>query len=178
MISAEYANILESLNGTKNFGKRKKIPNHLESIIEKYSPNSILDFGCGTGALISTLKTRYPKKTIEGYDPGNKKFTNKFENQKFDLVISTDVLEHIEPNFLNETLIFLKEKSNRCYHLIALEPSRVFLPDGRNAHLILKSKDWWKNKFIELGYTIIFEHHMNHRKDNRMVNKYFIAGQY
>ena len=73
-------------------------------------------------------------------------------------------------------LEFLKEKSNKFYHLIALAPSRVTLPDGRNAHLILKSKDWWRNKFVKLGYTITFEKHMHHRKGDRMVNKYFISG--
>ena len=64
----------------------------------------------------------------------------------------------------NQTLEFLKQKSNRFYHLIALAPSRVILPDGRNAHLILKSKDWWRDKFIKLGYNITFEKHVQWTK--------------
>jgi cyclopropane fatty-acyl-phospholipid synthase-like methyltransferase len=176
MISSDYESILKSINGLENFGKRKNLPKYLETIIDNYNPTSILDFGCGVGSLIHTLELKYPQKNIYGYDPGNKNFSDKFENQKFDLVISTDVLEHIEPEFLDQTLEFLKEKSNKFYHLIALAPSRVILPDGRNAHLILKSKDWWKNKFVDLGYTITFEKHMHHRKGDRMVNKYFISG--
>jgi cyclopropane fatty-acyl-phospholipid synthase-like methyltransferase len=176
MISAEYKSILKSINGLENFGKRKKLPRYLESIIAEHNPSSILDFGCGVGSLVNTLAATYPQKNIYGYDPGNENFSNKFENQKFDLVISTDVLEHIEPEFLDQTLEFLKKKSNRFYHLIALAPSKVILPDGRNAHLILKSKDWWRNKFIKLGYTVTFEKHMNHRNDERIVNKYFISG--
>jgi len=176
MISAEYKSILESINGSENFGKRKNLPKYLETIINEHNPTSILDFGCGVGSLVNTLALTYPQKKISGYDPGNEKFSNKFENQKFDLVISTDVLEHIEPEFLNQTLEFLREKSNRFYHLIALAPSKVILPDGRNAHLILKPKDWWRDKFVKLGYTITFEKHMHHRKDDRMVNKYFISG--
>jgi 2-polyprenyl-3-methyl-5-hydroxy-6-metoxy-1,4-benzoquinol methylase len=178
MISSEYKKILESLNGKENFGKRKKLPKYLENIVSQYDPSSILDFGCGTGNLINTLKEQYPNKEVQGYDPGNVNFLNTFENKKFDLVISTDVLEHIEPEFLDQTLQFLKEKSNRFYHLIALAPSKVILPDGRNAHLILKNKDWWKNKFVNLGYTITFENHMCHVKDGRHVNKYFISGYY
>ena len=176
MISEIYKHQLEQINGKENFGKRKNLPKFLEDIINQYNPRSILDFGCGVGSLVHTLKTKYPQKNIQGYDPGNVNFPDRFENETFDLVISTDVLEHIEPEFLIETLRFLKSKSNRFYHLIALAPSRVTLPDGRNAHLILESTDWWKNKFTELGYTINFERHMNHKKDNRLVNKYFISG--
>jgi 2-polyprenyl-3-methyl-5-hydroxy-6-metoxy-1,4-benzoquinol methylase len=178
MISAEYKKLLESINGQENFGKRKNLPKFLEDILNQCNPQSILDFGCGIGSLVHTLKTKYPQKNIQGYDPGNVNFLDRFENQTFDLVISTDVLEHIEPEFLIETLRFLKSKSNRFYHLIALSPSRVTLPDGRNAHLILESPDWWKKKFIELGYTINFERHMNHKKGNHLVNKYFISGYY
>lgn len=176
MISAEYLSVLESLNGLENFGKRKNLPRFLETIIYKHDPTSILDFGCGIGSLVNTLALKFPKKKICGYDPGNKNFSNKFENQKFDLVISTDVLEHIEPVFLNQTLEFLKHKSNRFYHLIALAPSRLILPDGRNAHLILKPKDWWRDQFIKLGYNITFEKHMNHQNNGRVVNKYFVSG--
>ena len=122
------------------------------------------------------MALKYPQKNIYGYDPGNDDFSNKFKNQKFDLVISTDVLEHVEPEFLDQTLEFLKEKSNRFYHLIALAPSKVILPDGRNAHLILKPKDWWRDKFVKLGYTVTFEKHMHHRNNDRIVNKYFISG--
>lgn len=178
MISDDYRSILQELNGKENFGKRKKLPKYLDQIIKKHNPSSILDFGCGTGALINTLKEQYPEKLIEGYDPGNNNFQNKFDNTQFDLVISTDVLEHIEPIYLKDTLDFLKSKSKRFYHLIALEPSRVILPDGRNAHLILESKEWWIQRFINLGYSIDFERHMNHKREDRIVNKLFISGFY
>jgi 2-polyprenyl-3-methyl-5-hydroxy-6-metoxy-1,4-benzoquinol methylase len=176
MISTEYKSILKSINGLENFGKRKSLPKYLETIIDNCNPTSVLDFGCGVGSLVNTLALKYPQKNIYGYDPGNENFSNKFKNQKFDLVISTDVLEHVEPEFLDQTLEFLKEKSNRFYHLIALAPSKVILPDGRNAHLILKSKDWWRDKFVKLGYTVTFEKHMHHRNNDRIVNKYFISG--
>ncbi len=178
MISDRYKKLLESVNGKENFGKRKNLPKFLEELINQHNPDSILDFGCGVGSLINTLRIKYPQKNIQGYDPGNINFINSFDNQIFDLVISTDVLEHIEPEFLDETLEFLKNKSKRFYHLIALEPSRVVLPDGRNAHLIIETADWWKEKFIKLGYKITFEYHMFHKKNNQTVNKYFISGCY
>jgi 2-polyprenyl-3-methyl-5-hydroxy-6-metoxy-1,4-benzoquinol methylase len=175
MISNEYKQQLNELNGIKNFGKRKKIPKFLESFIMQHNPNSIIDFGCGVGSLVLTLQETYPKKIIKGFDPGNKKF-EVIPEEFFDLLISTDVLEHIELEYLDETLKFLSTKSSLIYHLIALEPSSVILPDGRNAHLILESPEWWRNKFLSLGYTILKEHHMKHinKKKNKLVNKYFI----
>jgi 2-polyprenyl-3-methyl-5-hydroxy-6-metoxy-1,4-benzoquinol methylase len=175
MISEDYKKILTELNGKENFGKRKSLPKFLESIIDQYTPKSILDFGCGTGSLIKTLREKYPDIEVDGYDPGNVNFKD-LKKEKFDLIISTDVLEHIEPQHLDATLNFLKNKSYRFYHLIALSPSKVVLPDGRNAHLIIEDKSWWKNKFLELNYRITLDHHMCHRKENKLVNKYFISG--
>lgn len=48
------------------------------------------------------------------------------------------MLEHIEPEFIDQTLEFLKEKSNRFYHLISLAPSKVILPDGKKCSSNLK----------------------------------------
>jgi trans-aconitate methyltransferase len=64
MISVEYKNLLESINGQGNFGKRKNLPKFLEDIINQYNPQSILDFGCGVGSLVHTLKTKYPQKQV------------------------------------------------------------------------------------------------------------------
>ena len=132
--------------------------------------------------MISTLKEYFPNIQIDGFDPGNTSF-QEFKKEKYDLVISTDVLEHIEPEYIDETLKFLKQKSRYFYHLIALQPSRLILPDGRNAHLILESADWWKKKFQVLDCHIMLDKRMNHEKIDKttgrkkIVDKYFLAGK-
>lgn len=182
MISPEYKEILLKINGLENFGKRSSCPKYLEKFIEKISPVSILDYGCGTGRLIATLEERFPKIQIDGFDPGNISFQD-FKKEKYDLIISTDVLEHVEPEHIDETLNFLKQRSRYFYHLIALQPSRVILPDGRNAHLILESAEWWKNKFQALGCQIMLNQRMTHEKRDRItqekkiVDKFFIGGK-
>lgn len=175
MISENYKKIISDINGKENFGKRKKLPKFLNDFIIKTQSETILDFGCGVGNMIETLKESYPDKTVKGFDPGNKDF-EIFPDQVFDLIVSTDVLEHIEPEFLDSTLEFLSTKSRFSYHLIALAPSSVTLPDGRNAHLILETRDWWRNKFLKLNYSVINEYHMKHFNEtkNKLVNKYFI----
>jgi len=174
MISDNYKKVITELNGVENFGKRKKLPNYLDDFIKRYNPKSILDFGCGTGGLVVKLKTTYPLLNISGYDPGSSVYSQPIDDLHFDMIVSTDVLEHIEPEHLDTTLKYLSERSNLIYHLIALAPSKVTLSDGRNAHLILESHIWWRNKFLKLGYKIIKEHHMMHKKGDRVVNKYFI----
>jgi cyclopropane fatty-acyl-phospholipid synthase-like methyltransferase len=180
MITEEYKKILTELNGVGNFGKRKKIPRYLPEFIDNIKPSSILDFGCGSGNLISTISAMYPNMTVDGYDPGNGFYRNPIDDNFYDLIISTDVLEHVEPNFIDDTLKFLSTKSKYAYHLIALAPSTTFLPDGRNAHLILETPRWWKEKFLNLDYTVVNEVHMKHTKLSKktgeptLVDKYFL----
>jgi predicted transcriptional regulator len=43
------------------------------------------------------------------------------------------------------------------YHLIACHPAKKKLKDGRNAHLIVETPDWWKNKLSKYNWKIVFE---------------------
>ena len=179
MISNEYKKILTEIHDTSPFGK----PTHLESFIEQINPTSILDFGCGKGRLVATLQEKYPNKTISGYDPGNPIYDRSLDNVGVDMLISSDVLEHVEPAYIDETLKYLSTKSWYIYHLIALSPAKLILPDGRNAHLILESKEWWRDKFVNLGYNIIKEDYVEFYKTPKatkipmLVKKYFIMAE-
>ena len=69
-----------------------------------------------------------------------------------DLVYSSDVLEHVEPDLIDETINHLFSISNYQYHLIACHPAKKALSDGRNAHLIIEDPSWWLKKFeAQLG---------------------------
>jgi 2-polyprenyl-3-methyl-5-hydroxy-6-metoxy-1,4-benzoquinol methylase len=96
MISDSYKKILTDIHDTSPFGKRSKIPKHLADFIAEIKPTSILDFGCGKGKLIQRLGEEYPGIVVTGYDPGNKEFDTTMEGRHADLIISTDVLEHVE----------------------------------------------------------------------------------
>lgn len=183
MISNEYKSILTNIHESSPFGKRAKIPKYLEEFISQINPSSIVDFGCGKGRLVDKLKECYPGKVIGGYDPGNTAFDIPLDNKFYDLLISTDVLEHVEPEYIDQTLDYLKTKSKYIYHLIALSPAKLILPDGRNAHLILESKEWWRDKFKNLNYNIIREEYMEHwktpkgQKKPMLIKKYFIMAK-
>lgn len=101
---------------------------------------SILDYGCGKGMLAKALDI-----PIWEYDPA---IPEKSAVPKpADLVICTDVLEHIEP----DKLPFVLDDLKRCvkkvgYFVISTRAAVKTYSDGRNAHLIQQGKDWWNKK--------------------------------
>jgi len=164
MITDEYRKTLNKIHKETNFGKRGKIPKSLKSFIDEVKPKSLIDFGCGKGRLLTTLKEEYNQIKVTGYDPGNTDFDTPIDDHFVDLLISTDVLEHIEPEFLETTISFLSQRSRYFWHLIALSPAKRILPDGRNAHLIQESQEWWRDKFLNTGCKIIKEGYKESQK--------------
>ena len=60
------------------------------------------------------------------------------------MIFCNDVLEHVEPNFIKEVLEDINQlTSNYVWLRIDTLPARKKLSDGRNAHLIIKNKEWW-----------------------------------
>lgn len=145
-ISKEYQEELKKLHDEKkSFGKSSSIPSEVIKCIEKYNVESILDFGCGKGFVTASLREKYPNIKIYGYDPGQDGFDELPKN--VDMIFSQDVLEHIEPEELENVLQDLALRCNKVmYHLIACHPAKKTLSDGRNAHLIIESPDWWRQK--------------------------------
>ena len=183
MISIKYKKMLQREHQRASFGKRSKIPQHLFDFIVDNNPQTILDFGCGKGNLIDTLKSQFPDKIISGYDPANPLFDYSLDNKFYDLIYSSDALEHVEPEFIDQTLAYLATKSKYIYHLIALSPAKLILRDGRNAHLIQETSEWWKQKFIDNGYTILKDEYFEGMKDKpsmpapMLVKKYIIMAK-
>ena len=124
---------------------------HAETVLklaEKLGTKSILDYGCGKGYLAKAIE--FP---IWEYDPA---VPGKDESPRpADLVVCTDVLEHIEPDCLMAVLADLRRVTKVIgYFTIHTGPARKTLPDGRNTHLIQKHRQWWKNRlkaFFKVG---------------------------
>lgn len=107
---------------------------------------TVLDYGAGKGALRPGLEAAGFR--VSEYDPGMPGIDTPPGNA--DLVVCLDVLEHIEPDCLNDVLVHMGRLALRgVYANIALYPAGNWLPDGRNAHLILESPEWWKERIKE-----------------------------
>ena len=159
----DYINQLRELHKKDSFGTGKAIPKIVSNLLDTNNIQSLLDFGSGKGYTSQSIREQYPNVTVYSYDP----ITSNIElPDQVDLVYSSDVLEHIEPDLLDETLDSLSKRANKYqYHLIACHPAKKYLNDGRNAHLIIETPEWWKNKISSLtGWTIVEEHITNKTK--------------
>jgi len=109
---------------------------------------TVLDFGSGTGSLAKNLRQK--NILVDEFDPcypGKE----KIPKQKYDLVITTDVLEHIyedEIGNLFEEMLSLQPKF--MYHAISTRKARILLPDNSNCHKTIKSAEWWQAKIVDM----------------------------
>lgn len=114
----------------------------VESLCKYYRTNDVLDYGCGTGSLKDNLPEWI---SVKEYDPA---IEGKSElPDPADIIICTDVLEHIEPEYLDAVLAHLECLMNMAgLFVISTTAAKKHLEDGRNAHLTIQSSDWWENK--------------------------------
>jgi hypothetical protein len=124
----------------------------VDLVISQYQIKEILDYGAGKCRLRDALEN---KIDYYAYEPSNAEWNATPEPRE--LVACIDVLEHIEPECLDDVLDDLR----RCvlqYGIFTIHtaPAQKILPDGRNAHLIQEHPDWWKEK-LNKRFTIIKE---------------------
>ena len=114
------------------------------ALIAETKAASVLDYGCGKGL----LKAGLPEANIREYDPAVP--GKDAEPEPADLVICTDVLEHIEPDCLQAVLGHLRQVSREYTFVnISTRAAVKSLHDGRNAHLIVEPPEWWKARLEE-----------------------------
>lgn len=116
---------------------------HADTVMKLHkatNAQSVLDYGCGKGYLAKKLP--FP---IWEYDPAIPE--KSVSPRRADLVVCTDVLEHVEPELLFQVLDDLARCTKKVgYFTINTAPARKTLPDGRNTHLIQKDETWWRSK--------------------------------
>lgn len=132
---------------------------HLEAILklaDKVKARSFLDYGAGQQKLSEAIKSvgglnRFHQ--MQDYDPAILKISDP--PRPADLVSCTDVLEHIEPEYLSNVLDELyKLTIKACYLEIATRPANKDLPDGRNTHLIIEDDHWWMDKLTNYDWKL------------------------
>ena len=130
------------------------VPEAVKSAAKVEPISSLIDHGCGKGGLIELLKQEIPAlKNVSGYDPVVEKFKNK-PNQKFDVVTSIDVLEHVGRDQITSTLHEIKNLTSKFFFFcIDLLPASKQI-DGRNAHFLIAPSDWWVQQ-IKTEFSIM-----------------------
>ena len=120
----------------------------VKAIIEKYGFKTILDYGCGRMRLRDALKQSGLNVEVNGYDPCVPEHDKTPDPQDF--VCCLDVLEHVEPEYVDAVLDDLKRVTAKLgLFTIATGPANRLLPDGTNPHRTIRPAQWWLDKLSE-----------------------------
>jgi hypothetical protein len=117
-------------------------------IVMSLESKSICDYGAGKQKLNHYLKVEHG--TNIPYFPFDPAYPEYGPPKKADLLCCIEVLEHIEPELLDQVLKQISEfTESYAFLTIHCTASTKTLPDGRNAHLIQMPTSWWLKKLSD-----------------------------
>lgn len=153
LISPEYLTEQVRLHAApRGYGGRgSKWATVVLELIREFGMTSVLDYGCGQGSLLRELVA---SGHLIGTDVGLSEYDPAIPGkdtpptERADLVVCTDVLEHIESDRIHAVMTHLASLTGRAiFVVVSLVPTEKKLSDGRQAHILLRSVDWWKFMF-------------------------------
>lgn len=137
------------------------------------SPDSlIVDYGCGTGRAGLKFRER-------GHDVLLVDFTDNCRDEEalslpflqWDLTqpcpakskygFCTDVLEHIPPNGVDTVIQNIMHSSELVFFQISTVADALGATIDMPLHLTIQSPEWWQQKFVDLGYSVIWSEYLN-----------------
>jgi hypothetical protein len=155
LCSDEYRSTIQAMHRQEKWGGKgarfvaatQELIDRVQGWVQKPREKvTVLDYGCGRGSLAEALKPH----RCQQYDPAIK--GKHVLPKPTDIVVCTDVLEHIEPALLDNVLDHIERLTREAALIeISCRPANAVLPDGRNAHLIVQTPNWWMDKIIGRG---------------------------
>lgn len=136
----------------------KKNPHRLDKfmdIVKSYNPKKVLDVGCGVGFMVNRMRdeginaygTDFTEALV-GYWGDSPYFKvaeaekQPFGDKEFDLVISTDVMEHIHEEDLPYVVEEMKRVGKTVLAFVAVE--KKLSKRQLMFHVTNKPLEWWK----------------------------------
>lgn len=150
LITEDYRQTQKDLHQDPNYGTASvQYAPLVAKIINQYQVQELLDYGAGK---LRLLKTIAEKRLVEHqfryvpYEPADDRYSDR--PRPCEMVTCIDVLEHIEPDLLDNVLDDLKRITGEIgFFTVHCGPAVKHLPDGRNAHLTQEPMAWWLPKF-------------------------------
>lgn len=112
---------------------------------------TLLDFGCGRADAYREPHKVWQawgidRKDVTLYDPAFNR-DNVLPTGKFDMVVCSDVLEHIPEDEVDAFIDRLFTYAKRgVWAAVCCRAAKKTFPDGRNLHVTLRSHDWWSER--------------------------------
>ena len=130
------------MHRTQSYGTTAhRMRRYIEPWVQLARPRTLLDYGAGQGRFgavidVPTLEERHL------YDPAIPEIAT-LTRERYDYVISIDVLEHLEPDEVDGVLADVARLTDKALFIVTTAPARAILPDGRNAHTTIQPGPWW-----------------------------------
>jgi hypothetical protein len=142
-ISEEYLRQQQELHKNPHYGVASiGFAPIVKSLMEQFGTRSLADYGAGK----MNLKRKLDELGAKGYEyfPYDPAFPEYGKPTPADLVCCIDVLEHIEPEYVENVFLDLKAII-RKHGFVTIHTGAAVkhLDDGRNAHLIQQPASWW-----------------------------------
>ncbi len=158
LISEEYRKMQEELHNDPKYGEASmQHASTVAKLLKQINPSELLDYGAGKGRLGEALKELVTSPLhIRHYDPARPEWSAMPQPAAF--VTCIDVLEHIEPELLDNVLDDLQRVTvGHGFFTVHTGPAIKILVDGRNAHLIQRPSEWWLPKLRDRFDLMAFE---------------------
>lgn len=146
LISEEYRRQNEQLHQSGKYGRwGYRETENIQNKADKLECETILDFGCGQQTLSNALR-----KPVTNYDPAIEG-CDRLPDKKHDMTVCSDVMEHIEPEYMHNVLSTIKSLTEKYVYFVitTTKDGTKTLPDGRDPHLIVQSSEDWVETISE-----------------------------
>ena len=143
VISDDYRRLQQKLHENPAYGVASLgfVP-VVAKLLTQIGATSLADYGAGKQNLRKGLEEAGVQ--LADYRPYDPAFPEYGPARTGDLLCCIDVLEHIEPEFLDNVLDELQRLTRRVgFFSVHTGPATKTLADGRNAHLIQQPSSWW-----------------------------------
>lgn len=182
MIESEYYTIYENLRSL-GYRAHDEYQSHMiyvvKWIVNNLNFSNVLDVGSSSGGAVGLIESFIPNIKAYGLDisptailMGNalgremvcgSALNLPFKNNSFDLVISSDTLEHIAPEDIDRVIDNIVRVSKK-YIFMQICTKKDIAPwgkiIGRKLHLTIRNIEWWiekfKNNLREIPTEIIY----------------------
>lgn len=140
---AELIEQYRQIHEKKTYGRSSEI---LIGVVQRHiyeigPVRRILDYGCGRSRLVDWLAKIHDAEALR-YDPAIADYAEPPKG-KADLVICTDVMEHIPEDNIAKFVADIRSYSDNVFFNISCRKAVEVLPNGENAHCTVRPARWW-----------------------------------